>query len=168
MEVPELDNYYPSECINQSSKIRESCSGRFFIYFIYHPFVFHQPTYLPVFHPFVILLSGTIYTILQGCKSGKQIQILARIGYYSNFNYEILPIVDEMYPTGLERLTANAEVATVLDSIPASSDTVEFELRAVLPTLSKIIRPDWPKYSAADKKVRLCVKLTFFLSFYQN
>ncbi len=91
MEVPVLDIYYPAESINQSSKIRDSWSGRFFLfYFIYHPFVFHQPTYLPVFHPFVVLLSG-IYTILQGCTCmfGKQFQILARIGYYSNVNYEI-------------------------------------------------------------------------------
>ncbi len=42
---------------------------------------------------------------------------------------EMLPIVDEMWPMRLERLTANAVVATVLGSTPASSDTVESEGR---------------------------------------
>jgi hypothetical protein len=40
---------------------------------------------------------------------------------------------------------------------------------SVLPTLTKIIRPDWPKYyDAGQKKIGPFVKMTFFLSFYQN
>jgi hypothetical protein len=37
--------------------------------------------------------------------------------------------VDDIWPS--ERLTVNAEVATVLGSIPASSDTVESEVRQI-------------------------------------
>ncbi len=37
-----------------------------------------------------------------------------------------------------ERLTANAKVATVLGSIPASSDTVESEGRQIKPMLNKV------------------------------
>jgi hypothetical protein len=44
-------------------------------------------------------------------------------------------LVDEIYPRSgldlaewLERMTANVEVATVLGSIPASSDTVKSDL----------------------------------------
>ena len=44
----------------------------------------------------------------------------------------IRPYINPNWPTGkisLERLAANAKVATVLVSIPVSSDTVEFEER---------------------------------------
>jgi hypothetical protein len=41
---------------------------------------------------------------------------------------EIYPIVDEIYSRGdIQRLTSNANSATVLGSNPASSDTVESE-----------------------------------------
>ncbi len=43
---------------------------------------------------------------------------------------EMWPIMDKMYVADwLERLTANAEVATFMGLIPASSDTVESEGR---------------------------------------
>ncbi len=53
-------------------------------------------------------------------------------------------------PEWLERLTANAEVATVLGSIPASYDTVESEWganEAVLNTVHKKISPVYFLYA---------------------
>jgi hypothetical protein len=54
-------------------------------------------------------------------------------------------IVNDIQPSGLERLTTNAKVVIVLGSIPASSDTVESEGAADEAVLNKVLSKRFKK-----------------------
>ncbi len=153
MEVPVHDNYHPAESINQSSKIRDSWSGRFLFYFTVftiHSFLTNQP----ISRYFIRLWYCSVvpYTIF------------CRVLSPAN-SFRSLPgwVVTEILTMRSSRLwIRSSRVVRVSDSqcrsrkcpgfSPSILRTAEFESRVVLPTLSKIIRPDWPKYSVADKK----------------
>jgi hypothetical protein len=65
--------------------------------------------------------------VMEGGEVGDRFS--CRMNNPTNFMVETWPRVDEMVAEWLERLSANADVVTVLGSISASSDSVESERR---------------------------------------
>jgi|LakMenEpi03Aug12_release.lakeMendotaPanAssembly.Ray.scaffolds.fasta_scaffold839688_1 hypothetical protein len=97
----------------------------FWIHF-FHLFPHGRHLHRPESHPWM----GSIKRkngVQRNKKISASLKLIARALYKGLLNR--IKILDEIKPSGLEHLTANAKVATVQGSIPASSNTVESERR---------------------------------------